>query len=250
MRNKRTTGFTLAEALVIVAIVAILAVILVPALTGVRTKAGVSRCLSHLRKIGIALQMYANNHGGMLPYNPYHIGEQERQKSSTVEIWRGSDKTAVGLGLLPVDWKAMTGARLLHCWGDRYHDEQDYEGFGVTDQTLRSSYVYRCYCEGMGPRLDQKGKNSRGRAAVALVMDFNCLDIGNGRRAMNHNAKTITILFKDLHVEKIPNPHGMELYKQKVGDDWVFAPFPLVLEKDDPTKHPTLWIAADEVMRE
>jgi len=112
----------------------------------------------------------------------------------------------------------------------------------VTKETLRSSYIYRCYCEGMGPRLDHEGQNSAGKSPEALVMDFNCLDIGNGRRAMNHNAKTITILFKDLHVEKISNPAGMETDRNGVPRS------PLVLQADEFQRYPQLWMAADEAV--
>jgi len=198
-----------------------------------------------LKQIGIGLQMYADNHGGFLPCNPYHVGEQERQKSSTVEIWRGSDSTAIGLGLLAVEGKYLS-PQLLFCPSDKYHEDwEEAFHFGEPGVTLRSSYIYRCCCEGMGPKLEQDGLNSAGKEAVALVMDFNCLDIGEGKQAENHKGKTICILCKDLHVEKVINAYGMAPYWQNPGLEWVYAPFPLILEKDDPANYPALWMAAD-----
>jgi len=213
-------------------------------------QARIAKCMAQLKQIGIALQMYANDHDGFLPYNPYHVGEAERQNSSTVEIWRGSDNTAIGLGLLAVEGKYLS-PKLLFCPSDKYHDLDYASNFGKPEVTLRSSYIYRCYCEGMGPKLEQKGMNSAGEEATVLVMDFNCLDIGEGKQAENHKSKeAICILYKDLYVRKVTNRHGMELYKQKIGDEWVLAPFPLVLRKDNPAEHRALWIAADESLAE
>lgn len=242
MRDKHSRGLTLVGLVVLIIIIGILAAILIPALTPANG-GRIPRCMVHLKQIGIALQMYANT-TGFLPCNPYRVGEAERQNSSTVEIWRGYDKSAIGLGLLAVGGRYLR-PELLFCRRDKYHAEYA-SNFGKPETTLRSSYIYRCYCEGMGPKLDHEGTNSAGKEAVALVMDFNCLDIGEGEQAENHKGKAIHMLFKDLHVEKVTNPHGMELYKQKTANEWVLAPFLLVLEKDDPANHRALWIAADE----
>lgn len=65
LRNQNNNkGFTLIELLVVVAIIAILAAILLPALSKAREKARQAVCMSNLRQIGLALQMYVDNWGG------------------------------------------------------------------------------------------------------------------------------------------------------------------------------------------
>ncbi|MBT9147278.1 MAG: Type II secretion system protein G [Syntrophomonadaceae bacterium] len=66
-RDKSLTGFTLIELLVVVAIIAILAAILLPALSRVRGMAKQAVCKSNLRQVGLAFHMYAISNHGFLP---------------------------------------------------------------------------------------------------------------------------------------------------------------------------------------
>lgn len=60
-------GFTLIELLVVIAIIAILAAILFPVFMRAKTTANMSKCCSHGREIGIAMQMYMDDNGGRYP---------------------------------------------------------------------------------------------------------------------------------------------------------------------------------------
>ena len=66
-RSARRHGFTLIELLVVIAIIAILAAILFPVFARARAKAQQTKCLSNLKQIGLAFQMYAQDHDELLP---------------------------------------------------------------------------------------------------------------------------------------------------------------------------------------
>jgi len=66
-RELKIAGFTLIELLVVIAIIAILAAILFPVFAQARESARLTKCVSNMRQIGLALLSYASDHDDGLP---------------------------------------------------------------------------------------------------------------------------------------------------------------------------------------
>jgi prepilin-type N-terminal cleavage/methylation domain-containing protein/prepilin-type processing-associated H-X9-DG protein len=102
--NRR--GFTLIELLVVIAIIAILASILFPVFARAREAARQSSCVSNLKQLGTALQMYTQDYDEMLP------GAAPFSAASPYGHWvlafnNGAGQNAAQPGPFPVDQGAL-----------------------------------------------------------------------------------------------------------------------------------------------
>jgi prepilin-type N-terminal cleavage/methylation domain-containing protein len=68
IQPKGWSAFTLLELLVVIAIIATLASLLLPALAKARTQARRVQCLNNLRQIALGWKIWAEDHGGKLPF--------------------------------------------------------------------------------------------------------------------------------------------------------------------------------------
>jgi len=110
-----SAGFTLVELLVVVAIIAILATLLFPALSGATSKAKRTVCLNNLKQINLGLRMYSDDSRDAAPSTP----NTTHSRPLWVLNWTGYKKLMKGyVGLNGV---SSPQDRLFACPADTFY---------------------------------------------------------------------------------------------------------------------------------
>ena len=112
MKNQkiRKNGFTLLELLIVVAIIAILAGLLLPALNSARNKASAIQCTGNQRQLGLAVAQYTDSYGSLLTYVTKNTFDETSDAMYSTYLIRA--------GFIPgmsADKERMIPRSILHC---------------------------------------------------------------------------------------------------------------------------------------
>lgn len=124
---RNTNGFTLAELLVVIAVIAILAALLFPAFQGAKRKAQRAACLNNLRQINLGVRMYSDDSRDVAPSTG--SGSVATNLVSLYSGYKELMKSYVGL-----NGPSASQDRLFACPADRFYPSY------VTATTTNSYY--------------------------------------------------------------------------------------------------------------
>jgi prepilin-type N-terminal cleavage/methylation domain-containing protein/prepilin-type processing-associated H-X9-DG protein len=226
--NEKRRGFTLIELFVVIAIIAILAALLLPALASAKIAGGKAACISNLREIGIAVHSYAEDFNGNIPWgpkagpylNPANFYPSTGAPTTLLSLQSGEP---VALGLLLKNYLAVQ-PRVLFCPGLDQPIDAKAELAKVGIRQAQGSYFYRhggktalADAPNEPPpaniHLDDLGTNRLGGHIRALAMDAQYLvspdmAIFGVKPHTHHRQRVVNFLYSDGHVSSKANRDG------------------------------------------
>jgi len=167
-RFMKTTGkssaFTLVELLVVIAVIAILAALLFPAVASVKAKAKRTVCTNNLRQINLGVRMYSDDHSDTAPPSPHTTN------SYLIDLtgYKKSMKSYVGL-----NGASSPQEKLFACPADTfYYDfittaQGHDQGYVAASYHLQATNDYSSYWFNSGT-MTRFGTNSPGLAGRKL----------------------------------------------------------------------------------
>lgn len=167
MKRIRHSGFTLIELLVVIAIIAVLASLLLPALSGAKARARVTVCLNNLHQIGLGTHLYMDDSESRFP-KVNHVPDTRLIELFPARMAVGGNDSARSFGGgLPLAKdrllnQHLSARDLFRCPDDRGVGHTSHELEKKVYDGLGYSYFYN------GPPLNPSELQANGEAVAAF----------------------------------------------------------------------------------
>lgn len=191
-------GFTLVEMLVVVGIIAVLAAILFPAFGRARAAGRRTQCISNLKQLGHALEMYSSDWDELFPF------AVDAADSYAPEIWAGFPQWQALIPQMPrlidVLQPYTKNREVFHCASDTGYDYLEGTAYAIAARPTAFA--------GVGSSYHFRTEVAFARTGPSLLPDpvkTNIMMDGHGswHGGRSYEAGRWNVLFGDGHVKNI-----------------------------------------------
>ena len=231
--TKHNDGFTLIELLVVIAIIAVLMGILMPVLGKVRKQAWATKCMSNLRQIGLAGEMFAQDNDNYVPRGGGFSEDMEPRVVGNHKVVRWylgflrylGERTSAGGDFRNVKMYRCPGypdkeqamGYVVNSWGTEADPDLDVLYMTLRDNVKdRNNRVYLADNEDgpWRPIITEKDGTGYANCDVAWLEATAIGPDGNRRVAHKRHKRGYNALFWDWHVGYVSVPELEKVTKE------------------------------------
>ncbi len=191
-------GFTLVEMLVVVGILAVLAAIIFPVFMQARGKARQAQCISNLKQLGLALEMYASDHDERYPF------AVDPADTYCPQIWDGFPEWQALISRMPrlkdVIQPYAKSREVLHCASDTGYDHLEGTPYPLDAEPTAFEAVGSSYHWRTEVAFEHLGPSLLARPAQTNIMMDGCGAWHGGR---SYTSGRWDVLFGDGHAKSL-----------------------------------------------